>query len=588
MVSRDTRGRVKGYKRLFDVGMEIEQSGESMGYTSSFRSPTWLEAVGGSGWIHDGSGPMEFSLTPAKKNLASMFKRFADGIPVEKRWEWKNAIPYGHNRSGSGCGSHIHFGTKQRVRDDVDGKSLAQITIFYNTAVTLLPFCTKWFSWGGGNKLRMSWSQWAGISGLQRYSQETVRSRLSMSRGREGSYSNRYGGRGFMLWNRRTKDKCTVELRVNEAMPQWCLPFVDVFLDMTNMHIKDGDSPKLKNHRSTMEKIHNDLKRNNKLTDTLDDYIEFYEGRELLAPKTHIIGKKFPRRMKVREFIHLIDRVCYWVFAYSSRKLYRNQLRFRALGGDPSRLPKSLAWEPWNYTVEQMFQRSGQTMPTGAWIRENFPKVVKRTHTPSAHVRLGDNRLPVVEEETVPVIVEPEPEPEPVDTLHDLIDRYGTDVTELSTVSDPRMNVTIELDGYGLETPNIFRGCTSHRAALRHACEDCLEAHNVLTGKGYPCAYCIDKTASRALDMGLTATADYTCHHGELVMRARLTSTAMDTVQLTGDGCMQCMRATHNHSGCEYAVGTGDRCVSCMSKTYVYLRRVNILVMETMDRQEAM
>ena len=115
MVSRDSKGREKGYKRLFDLGMEIEQAGELMNTnnpsnpsTPSWLSnrtstPSWLNDFGGTGWHSDGSGPMEFSTPIARKNTASLFKRFSDCVPPNMRWKW-----HGENcGSSSNCQSNV-------------------------------------------------------------------------------------------------------------------------------------------------------------------------------------------------------------------------------------------------------------------------------------------------------------------------------------------------------------------------------------------------------------------------------------------------------------------------------------------------
>lgn len=593
-MSRDTKGRRKGYKRLFDIGMEIEQSGRLMGSTDSRNPPSWLNAVGGHSYHLDGSGPMEFSLTPAKKNTASLFKTFADGVPLHSRWKWHNEIPYGSGSGGSGCGSHIHFGTKQSVNADVRGDSLSQITIFYNTAITILPFCTKWFSWGNGNRLRSSWQSWCGISGLDRYTQSTIKRKLSMSRGsREGTYGDRYAGRGYMIWNRRTKDKCTLELRVNEGMPQWSLPFVDVFTMIAQKHIEAGDSPKIINHRALMQRLHNDIGRNYRIQDILDDSIEFAEGRELLAPVPHIIGEKFPRVMTVREFLHLIDRVAYWIFAYSSRKLYTKQLRFRALGGDPTMLPIGMAWEPWNYTVKDLFRGSGQDMPSKAWIRDNFPKVVKRTHTPFAHVRMGENRIPEESEDTEVrddiVVHMNEEESEEPRRLRELIDMFGvepeTELTGLDlshgdtdsqhivlqvevdddTVHERMLErVNAEAGRLSADDTNHLVGCDNHNV-LDHRCDACITIHDVYTANGYACIICVGESISHSATFNSNLQGSvYTCHHGNVNMR--FTASTQNNI-----GCQECTVSFHRVWHRDSVDEQGSGCSQCILRVYNYL-----------------
>lgn len=569
MVSRDTKGRVKGYKRLFDVGMEIEQAGELMntnagrgGYShegSRRASPTWLRAVGGTAWHSDGSGPMEFSLPVANKNLASLFVKFAEGVPPENRWNWHNSIPRGSERSGSGCGSHIHFGTKQGVNADASGDSLSQITIFYNTAVSFLPFCTKWYSWGRDDKLRDHWARWCSISGLQRLAPDSVHRELRKRQGSRGSYSSA----GFMIWNKRTKAKCTLELRVNEAMPQWSLAFTDMFLLIANRHIEIGDSPKLKNHRRTMERLHQDIANNGKIHDTLDDYIEFYEGRELRAPVPHIIGEKFPHRMKFKEFLQLIDRVAYWVFAYSSRKYYTKQMRYRALGGDVTRLPVDMQWEPWKFTIRQLFEGAGMRMPTPTKIKEMFPKVVKRTHTPFAHVRLGEDRLPT-QEEGQDTEAQLEPSAPLENNLRDLIDLYGTGRQETIEVDLSEQlesaRLTVALD-YREDTPNMLHGCGHHRRQLDHECGDCLLLHDMITGHGVVCLHC---TSNIETSQTVNSRRYYVCHHGNMNVMYH-----SNTQEISG--CQNCTRAFHHEQHTESLDTDGRGCSTCLVKMYQHI-----------------
>jgi len=567
MTPHDTRGRVKGYKRLFDVGMEIEQAGEliNAGVYENRRSiPSWLGAVGGTGWHADGSGPMEFSLPVAQKNLASLFVRFAEGVPPDKRWEWHNQIPHGNLREGSGCGSHIHFGTKQRVDQDMNGDSLSQITIFYNTAVTMLPFTTKWFSWGRNDTLRSSWAIWCSMGGLQRLSPSSISRQLRMRRGSRGSYSSA----GFIIWNRQTKDKCTMELRVNEAMPQWSLAFTDVFLLIANKHIEVGDSPKLKNSRSIMRKLQSDIERNGKIHDMLEEYIEFYGGRELRAPVPHIIREKFPRRMKVKEFLHLIDRVCYWVFAYSSRKYYTKQLRFRALGGDPTRLPLEMMWEPWKFTVKQLFQGAGQVIPSPSEIKQMFPKVVKRTHTPFAHVRLGEDRLPTNDEEQETGAIAPE-SIEQVDSLRDLIDMFRAEnevseeeeFNEIIERARIKLLERVRLFGGDYTQGEFISGCNLHRRFISHSCTDCLLVHDVITGNGIVCEVC---AAQDRVLLGIEISRVYNCHHGTRNMIYR-----RSTQEIAG--CQDCARAFHQEQHRDSVDSDGRGCTVCLLKTYNYL-----------------
>lgn len=564
MVNRDTRGRVKGYKRLFDIGMEIEQAGELMNTGDRFSggrssTPTWLRNVGGHGWHSDGSGPMEFSLPVAQKNLASMFVKFAEGVPAANRWKWHNTIPRGNTRAGSGCGSHIHFGTKQGVNQDASGDSLSQITIFYNTAVSFLPFATKWYSWGANDTMRDHWARWCSISGLQRLAPDSVQRELRKRQGSRGSYSSA----GFMIWNKRSKAKCTLELRVNEAMPQWALAFTDVFLLIANRHIEIGDSPKLKNHRRTMERIHNDITHNGKIHDMLDEYMEFYAGRELRTPVPHIIGEKFPTRMKVREFLQLIDRIAYWVFAYSSRKYYTKQLRFRALGGDVSRLPVQMAWEPWKYTIRQLFEGTGQSMPTPAKIKEMFPKVVKRTHTPFAHVRMGENRLPAQEEgqDTEAELEAVDPQD---DSLRDLIDLYGTNREEFVEVEfdELREQVRASIDTDYNSGTNVLLGCNQHRRQLSHSCENCLSLHNIITSYGVVCTECVSQET-----LQLETRRVYTCHHQE-------TNIVFSQVTQEISGCQQCTRAFHQEQHTDSLDTDGSGCSTCLVKMYQYLLNI--------------
>ena len=549
MVKHDSRGREAGYKRLFDVGMEVEQPGNRMGN----NTPSWLGDVGGEDYHNDGSGPKEFTFKPAKKNLAEIFKVFADGVPDGQKWIWTNNI-HGHNSylgGDGGCGSHIHFGTKQSVNDDVQGESIAQITIFYNTMISLLPFCNKWFSWGEGGKLRNSAMSWSGIENMQRYGQNTVKSRLRMNMGRRDGY-------GFLIWNRRTKSKITLELRVNEAMPQWSLPFVDVAFLIANKHIAAGDSPKLRNHRTLMRAIHSDIKLNGKLTSTLDMRVEFAEGRELYAPVPHIIGEKFPTSMSMREFLQLIDRVSYWVFAYSSRKYYTKQLRFRALGGDPTRLPVEMMWKPWDFSVKELFTGAGMTMPTASEIKERFPKVVKRTHSPFAKVSLGVNRVESVVEDN---------REEDDENIGSLISRYRVvSEDDLSTV---RRDTTLERarasivnrqreieNGDGLTYSTLESACDNH-VTINHGCDICMDIHDIYVARGHACI-CLWSEMRR-----LFSTMSTNCHHGHAII---------DRSNINGVDCPLCVLATHREH--DEGRSDGQNCTSCYSTRTRYRRAV--------------
>lgn len=382
----DSLGRIKGYKRLFDVGMEVEQPSSLMGSSQ----PYWLNAVGGTQWHRDQSGPMEFSFKPATSSLTEIFKPFAEEVRDEDKWEWTNNMS-GHRSyigGDGGCGSHIHFGTKQSIMKDNQAENIEQVTVFYNTAVTFLPFAVKYFSCGRGNTLRRSAMRWGGLENLQRYSPNTVSNKFQ----RRGRWRDNYS---FLVWNKQHKDKITLELRVNEQMPQWSLPMIDMFLLIANKHIAHGQSPKLRNHRAIMRALHQDINNNNKIHDTLDMQLEFEEGRELFAPNSHVIGDKFPTTLTVRQFLKLIDRLAYWTFAYSSRKLHTQQMRYIACGGDTSKLPTLPLWKPWDYDYKKMFDLSNIPLPNingshRKWIKEHFPKVTKRTHTPFAHANLGE------------------------------------------------------------------------------------------------------------------------------------------------------------------------------------------------------
>lgn len=395
----DKLGRTKGYKKIVSVGMEVEQPGALMGtgrmrMTGSNIGPAWMKDVNAdmTSWIKDGSGPYEFSFMPAMKNMTEIFVKFAEGVPDHKKWRWVSQYG-GRNYLDTysdtiGCGSHVHLGLMQGNVDDRRTTSLIQNTILWNTSVTFLPFTGKYLGWTPEDRLRNRTMFYASLeSKCRRYNPTTMADKMRRATGRENE---------FITLNRNGKEKMTMEIRAVEAMPQWVLPFIDVFLLMAYKHIEVGESPKLINHRAVMRWLHNQYDIYGKITD-LDYIIEFEKGKELYAPVPHIIGEKFPRVMTAGEFLHLIDNINYWIFSYSSRAYYWKQLRFRALGGQPSRLPVPMMWRPWKYTVKEMFEATGQShrfMTARTAKKSKFPKTQQRTHSPFAQVRLGKNRTP--------------------------------------------------------------------------------------------------------------------------------------------------------------------------------------------------
>lgn len=265
----------------FTHGMEIEQFPDDL--PSEVRDYTMNNHEGSlDGWHNDASGPRETSIG-AFKNTKTILNRFyADTRDEEITWDW-------HASNGSsGAGSHVHL----CVAEDVFEEPLTAWTIAYNSVVETFPFMAPFFchNWEKGFRdgtrnhrgSELNVEHWAEGT-LTRYSQDTVEERVN----NPTRYSRSYESVTFNPAQTSGKP-LTVELRANDAHPAMALNGLLLIRRLTGRAIEAGWSPKLENHRSTLEacyeKIYHratDVGLLTAMKEEIDGGITFQEGRGL-------------------------------------------------------------------------------------------------------------------------------------------------------------------------------------------------------------------------------------------------------------------------------------------------------------------
>lgn len=229
-------------------GMEIEQFPNEI--PSDVRNIVMSNHEGDiNGWHNDASGPRETSLGPAK-NVKSILSTFLDETAGRGiTWDW-------HASNGSsGAGSHVHLCMEEGVFED----PMEGWTITYNTAVELFPFLAPYFchnwqdgfrdgthqGYGGGLNI----NKWA-EGQTTRYSQASIESYVENEHGYSRTYES-------VTFNSADSSKpVTVELRANDAHPAMALNGLLLLRRVAGCAVQAGWSPKLENHRATLNKVY--------------------------------------------------------------------------------------------------------------------------------------------------------------------------------------------------------------------------------------------------------------------------------------------------------------------------------------------
>lgn len=261
-------------------GMEIEQFPEEL--PREARDYTMNNSEGSlDGWHNDASGPRETSIG-AYKNTKTILNRFyGDTRDEDITWDW-------HASDGSnGAGSHVHLCVAESVFED----PMTAWTISYNTVVETFPFLAPFFchnweegfrdgsEYGYGSELNVE--HWAEGT-TTRFSQDSVEERVSEPTRYRRSYES-------VTFNPAQGDKpLTIELRANDAHPAMALNGLLLIRRMTGRAVEAGWSPKLENHRETLEacyeKIYHratDVGLLTAMQEEIDGGITFREGRGL-------------------------------------------------------------------------------------------------------------------------------------------------------------------------------------------------------------------------------------------------------------------------------------------------------------------
>ncbi|QBI90049.1 uncharacterized protein ChaoS9_220 [Halobacterium phage ChaoS9] len=229
----------------FTHGMEVEQFPGPL--HSDVRSYTMNNDRGSlDGWHRDASGPRETSIG-AYKNCKTILNRFyADTRDEGITWDWHAA------HDGAGAGSHVHL----CVAGDVFEDEITAWTISYNTVVELFPFLAPYFCHDWENGFRegttyrgseLNVEHWA-EGQTTRLSQDSVRDRVANPR----SYRREYSSVTFNPAQTSGKP-LTIELRANDAHPAMALNGLLTLRRLTGCAIEAGWSPKLENHRQTLQ-----------------------------------------------------------------------------------------------------------------------------------------------------------------------------------------------------------------------------------------------------------------------------------------------------------------------------------------------
>ncbi|UTF55960.1 hypothetical protein [Natronosalvus rutilus] len=237
----------------FTHGMEIEQfpgacPREVRNYTMNNDRGELTD------WHNDMSGPRETSIG-AYKNCKTILNRFyADTRDEDITWDWHAS------HEGAGAGSHVHLCVAGDVFDD----PITAWTISYNTVAEVFPFLAPFFchNWeegfrdgsqrGYGSSLNVE--HWA-EGQLTRYSQDSIESHVNRPRSFNRSYNS-------VTFNPAAGNKpVTIELRANDAHPAMALNGLLLIRRLTGRAIEGGWSPKLENHRATLEACYETIYR---------------------------------------------------------------------------------------------------------------------------------------------------------------------------------------------------------------------------------------------------------------------------------------------------------------------------------------
>jgi len=228
----------------FTHGMEIEQFPGPL--PNPVREYTMNNSCGRlTDWHNDASGPRETSIG-AYKNTKTILNRFyGDTRDEDITWDW-------HSSNGSaGAGSHVHLCVARDVFED----HVKAWTISYNTVTETFPFLAPFFchNWEEGFRdgtryrgSELNVEHWAEGT-LTRYNQDTVEERVNNPSRYNRSYES-------VTFNPAQGSKpLTIELRANDAHPTMALNGLLLIRRLTGRAIEAGWSPKLEDHRSTLE-----------------------------------------------------------------------------------------------------------------------------------------------------------------------------------------------------------------------------------------------------------------------------------------------------------------------------------------------
>jgi len=262
----------------FTHGMEIEQFPGPL--PNPVREYTMNNSCGRlTDWHNDASGPRETSIG-AYKNCKTILNRFyQDTRDEDITWDWHGA------QNGAGAGSHVHLCVAGDVFDD----PVTAWTISYNTVTEIFPFLAPYFchDWENGFREGTSYrgselnvEHWA-EGQTTRLSQDSVQDRVE----NPSSYRREYSSVTFNPAQGSGKP-LTIELRANDAHPAMALNGLLTIRRVTGRAIEGGWSPKLENHRRTLERVYEKIYRRatdvgliTAMKEPIEGGITFQEGR---------------------------------------------------------------------------------------------------------------------------------------------------------------------------------------------------------------------------------------------------------------------------------------------------------------------
>lgn len=261
----------------FTHGMEIEQ------FPAAVNSEAG-RALHGDGWHRDGSGPQEKSFGAYKTGKTILNRFFEETRDEGRTWDWHGA------HDSAGAGSHVHLKVERDVFDD----HIQAWTISYNSVVETFPFLALYFchDWeqgfregteyrGHAGNEELNIQHWA-QGQLTRYSQDSVQEHIE----RPNSYTRSFDS---VTFNSPSGEKpMTIEIRANDAHPAMALPGLLQLRRLTGRCIERGISPKLEDHRETLERCYEKIYQRARdvglltaMQEEIDGGITFQEGRGL-------------------------------------------------------------------------------------------------------------------------------------------------------------------------------------------------------------------------------------------------------------------------------------------------------------------